>query len=82
MVDPQVDDIVQILFYDHMLGSDNLIHCVVYGRVYTYTPSSITIDQWHPVGNDYDRELKDNTECVTIIRSSIFQYRKLVEEKE
>lgn len=68
----EVGDIVEVTFEDHCLNSDDISICTAYGRIHINTEKQLTIDTWHPACGQ-DRELKDDTECFTIMQSSILE---------
>ena len=66
----EVGDIIEVGFDDHCMNSDELLNCTAYGRVHSINDTKITLDSWHPT-YDIDRQIKDNTECFTIVRATI-----------
>lgn len=70
MTRPKVGDVVCVTFWDHVQNADDLFLCRAYGRIHAITRDKITIDTWH-LAHDEHRELKDDTECFTLLRSAI-----------
>lgn len=69
--------VVAIDFLDHVMNSDDVLEATAYGRVHKVTTHSVTLDWWHPIGSDHGRDLKNDTECVTLIRNTVSSIRLL-----
>lgn len=65
-----------IEFDDHATGKE-VIKCSVVGWIYKQDNKSITIASWVLIGVDKETQ-EANIECVTILKSTIRQYRKLL----
>lgn len=71
----RVGDIVEVLIWDHVQGSDTLEKVLVYGRISTITPDTVTVDSWAlPDTADAEREKqKHDVTQFALIRSAILK---------
>lgn len=76
----KVGDEVRIEFQDHSHNLKSTITCVVYGKIYLIDDTQVVIDSWYSPG-EKDRDLGDTVECFGIVRSTIHNMTRLVDEE-
>lgn len=75
-VKAEVGDVVEVIFDDHVMNSDQIHKYTAYGRIHIIDDKQITIDCWHPL-KDTPRVLKDEVECFTLMRSAVYEINVL-----
>ena len=75
MAKPRVreGEIVQVVFWDHAEGSDDVLRFEVFGRVVKVGKRHYTIDSWgYADGQAVDRESeRDNLKTFNILKSAV-----------
>lgn len=66
----------KVTFLDHVLGGTEAIKCTVYGRLIKEDKVSLTLAYW--VAMDGLEVDMDNTEIVTVLKSTILSKTKLL----
>ena len=64
-----------VSFLDHCTG-DSPVTCVCSGWLYKQTKECITLANWIPLNVDRETQ-EENIECITILKSTIKQYKKV-----
>lgn len=77
---PKVNDIVQVVFFDHAQDAKDALKFEVFGRVTAITKRAYVVHFWRYV-NDVDRVVdgnrRGNEDCFAIVKSAIESIRKL-----
>jgi len=71
-----VGELYRIKFYDHAIGMVEAMECEVVGWVLKNNDLNVVITFWR-LNNGCDEVKKENTEPVSIIKSTIIRKRKL-----
>lgn len=76
MLKVKKDDLLEIHFMDHAEDYDNVMSCIVYGRVTKTTPKSITVMSWDCINHDAGSH-DHNNKVFTIVKRAITGVHKL-----
>jgi hypothetical protein len=68
---------IAVTFYDHTQSHEEPLLCRIWGRCHKDHPEYLTVDVFIPLETNEPRSVDNNTECFTIIRSTIISIHSI-----